>query len=122
MRTFSQSPYRNSSQYSNKHNPNYRTSIPKYQRQINQVIFTDKLISDPPGLDNTEASEIHLSHIHCETTYDKSGTENTLIFKMLKKETDYETPSDSNFYQKEVLVLMLKNEIKIWKTQVTLHI
>ena len=41
---------------------------------------------------------------------------------MLKKETDYETPSDSNFYQKEVLVLMLKNEIEIRKTQITLHI
>ena len=51
-----------------------------------KVQSTDETNSDPPGIDNTETSEIQKSHIHCETTDDESDTEKTLIINMLKLE------------------------------------
>ena len=78
-----QSPYRDSSQYSDKQNQNYRSITPKRQRQINQVQSTNETSTDPPGIDIIETSEPHLIDIHCQSTDDESETENTLVINML---------------------------------------
>ena len=44
--------------------------------------------------------ELQLNHIHCESTDDESETENTLSIKTLQINNEYETPNNSNFYQK----------------------
>ena len=46
------------------HKKNYRSSTPKHQRQMNQVQATEKTQSEPPAIDNTENSELHLNHIY----------------------------------------------------------
>ena len=64
---------------------------------------TNETNSDPPGIDNTETSSLQLSHIHCETTDDKSDSESTLIISGLKIDKEYETPTDSIYYHNEII-------------------
>ena len=58
----------------NKQNQNYRISTTKNQKQINQVQSTNKISPNPPGIGNTETSELQLSHINCEITDVESET------------------------------------------------
>ena len=58
---------------------------------------TESTQPDPPGIDNTENSELLLSHIHCETTVSESETKNTLLINMLHIEKDYKTPIQSKY-------------------------
>ena len=78
-----------------------RSITPKHQRHINQVQSTDATISDHPGIDNTETSELQLSHLHDESTDDENDTENIHIVTILKIELKHEKPIDSNHYQKD---------------------
>ena len=93
----SQSPHRNNTQYQHSYQ-NYRSSTPKHQRQIKKVQSTEQILSDPPGIDNTESSELQLNHIICEFRDDEIKTEKTISIKMLKVEIEYEVPTESNFY------------------------
>ena len=67
------------------HKKNYRSSTPKHQRQMNQVQATEKTQSDPPAIDNTKNSELHLNHIYCQSTDDESETETCFKLKMNTK-------------------------------------
>ena len=78
---------------------NHKSSTPKHQRQINQVQSTEENQSDPPGIDNTENSELQLSHINCDSKDDESETVITLSINMLQTENENETPIESHFYQ-----------------------
>ena len=66
---------------------------------IKQVQSTEETQTDPPGIDDTESLGLKSNHIHCKSTDDESGTENTLSRKTLEIEIEYETPNDSNYYQ-----------------------
>ena len=90
QRYYPQSPHRNNTRYPDSQNK-YRSNTPKHQRQINQVQITDETNSDPPGIDNTETTELQLNHINCEFTESESDIENTLFVNMIKVEIDYET-------------------------------
>ena len=68
----------------------YRSNTPKHQRQINQVQTTEETSSDPPGIDNTESTELQLNHINCESTDSESDTNNTSSVNMITVENDYE--------------------------------
>ena len=54
---YSQSPYQNNNRYPDSQHT-YRSNTPKHQRQINQVQTTEETTSDPPGIDNTESTEL----------------------------------------------------------------
>ena len=82
-------------------NQNCRRSTPKHQSQFNQVQSKNETSADPPGIDITETSELQVSHIQCESTDEETETENTLSFNMSRIEHEYETPFESNFYQKK---------------------
>ena len=56
---------------------NYRSSTLKYQKQIKQVHSTETQ-PDPPGIDNTENSELQSNHTHCESTDEENETEKML--------------------------------------------
>ena len=88
-RNYSQSPYQNNNRYPDSQHK-YRSSTPKHQRQINQVQTTEETTSDPPGIDNTESTELQLNHINCESTDSESDTNNTISVKMITVENDYE--------------------------------
>ena len=57
-------------------------------KKFNPVQFINETNSDPPGIDNTETSELQLNHIHCEATDDESDTENTFNINMIKVEKE----------------------------------
>ena len=65
--------------------------MPNHLRQINQVQTTEETISDPPGIDNTESTELQLNHINCESTDRESDTENTVSVNTINVQDDYET-------------------------------
>ena len=71
----------------------------KYQKKINQKQTTKETSPEPPDLDKTKTSEIQLNHIHCESKDDESETENTKIINRLKIKSEYETPTESNYYR-----------------------
>ena len=58
--------------------------MPKDQRQINQVQATDETTPEPPGIENTESSEVQLNHLNCESANEYSENESTLVTNMLK--------------------------------------
>ena len=89
QRNYSQSPHRNNYRYSDSQN-RYRSNTPKHQRQIIQVQITEETNSDPPGIDDTESTEIQLNHINCESTDSESDTNNTISVNMITAENDYE--------------------------------
>ena len=76
-RNYSQSPYRKNNRYPDSQHK-YRSNTPNYQRQINQVQATEGTTSDPPGIDNTEITELQLNHNKCEST-DSKVTQITLF-------------------------------------------
>ena len=90
QRNYSQSPHRNNTPYPDSQNK-CRSNTPKHQRQINQVQTTEETNSDPPGIDNTETTELQLNHINCESTDTESDTENTILVNMIEVENYYET-------------------------------
>ena len=63
QRNYFQSPHRNNTRYPDSQNK-YRSNTPKHQRQINQVQTTDETISDTPGIENTETTELQSNHIN----------------------------------------------------------
>ena len=106
QRNFSQSPNRNDTSYPDSQNK-YRSNTPKHQRQTNQVQTTEEINSDPPGIDNTETTELQLNHINCESTDSENDTENTILVNMIEVENDYETvtyeqPFHSHIYESQL--------------------
>ena len=89
---------------------NYRSCTPKHQRQINQVDSTEETQSDPPGIDNPENSELKLNHMHCESTDDKSETENTLSINMNNTKNEYETTIISIITKTMKVLITSKNQ------------
>ena len=59
-----------------------KSKTPKHQRQISQVQITEEKSSDPPGIDNTETTELKLNYVNCESTDIKSDTENTILVNL----------------------------------------
>ena len=123
QRNFSQPPYRNNNRYldfQHKH----RSNTPKHQRQINQVQTTEETTSDPPGIDNTESTELQLNHINCESTDSESDTNNTISVNMITVENDYEPiiyeqPFSSHIYENQSELLQdyytrpIRNDVSI---------
>ena len=104
-RNYSQSPYRNNNRYPDSQHK-CRSNTPKHQRQINQVQATEETTSDPPGIDNTESTELQLNHINCESTDSESDTNNTISVNMITVENDYEPivyeqPFSSHIYKNQ---------------------
>ena len=89
-RNCSQSPRRNNNRYPDSHH-RYRSNTPKQQRQINQVQTNEEITSDPPGIDNTENTELQLNHINCESTDSESDTDSNISVNMISVENDYES-------------------------------
>ena len=85
---FSQPPHRNNTQHQNSQQ-NYRSSTPKHERQINQLQSTEETQSDPPGIDNTETTELHLNHVTFESIYDESETEINAFNKLPKQKKPF---------------------------------
>ena len=109
QRNYSQAPHKNNNRYPDSHH-RYRSNTPKHQRQINQVQTNEETTSDPPGIDNTENTELQLNHINCESTDSESDTDNTISVNMIKVENDYETivyeqPFSSHIYQNQLELL-----------------
>ena len=110
QRNYSQSPHRNNTRYPDSQNK-YRSNTPKHQRQINQVQSTEETNSDPPGIDNTESTELKLNHINCESTDSENDTESTISVNMIEVENDYETvtykqPFHSYVYENHLELLL----------------
>ena len=89
----------------------YRSNRPIHQRQVNQVQTTGQKNSDPPGIDNTETTELQLNHVNCESTDSENDTENTILINMIKVENDYETvtyeqPFHSHIYENQLELLL----------------
>ena len=104
-RNYSQSPYRNNNRYPDSQHK-YRSNTPKHQRQVNQVQATEETTSDPPGVDNTESTELQLNHINCDSTDRESDTNSTISVNMISVENDYkpivyEKPFSSQNYQNQ---------------------
>ena len=104
-KNYSQSPYRNNNRYPDCQHQ-YKSITPKYQRQINQVQANEETTSDPPGIDNTESTELQLNHINCESTDSGSDTNNTISVNMITVENDYEPivyeqPFTSHIYENQ---------------------
>ena len=109
QRNYSQTPYRNNNRYPDSQHK-YRINTPKHQRQINQVQETEETTSDPPGIDNTESTELQLNHINCESTDTESDTDNTISVNMITVENDYEPiiyeqPFSSHIYDNQLELL-----------------
>ena len=106
QRNYSQSPYRNNNCYPDSQHK-YRSNTPKHQRQFIQVQTTEETTSDPPGIDNTESTELQLNHINCESTDTESDTDNTISVNMITVENDfepiiYEQPFSSHIYENQL--------------------
>ena len=104
-RNYSQSPHRNNTRYQNSHQ-NYGSSTPKHQRQTNQVRSTEETQPDTPGIEKNESTELQLNHLNCESTDNKSYTENTISINLINVENDlepdiYEQPIYSHLYQNQ---------------------
>ena len=109
QRNYSQSPYRNNNRYPDSQHK-YRSNTPKHQRQIIQVQTTEETTSDPPGIDNTESTELQLNHINCESTDTESDTDNTISVNIITVENDYEPiiyeqPFSSHIYENPLVLL-----------------
>ena len=109
QRNYSQSPHRNNYCYSDSQNK-YRSSRPKHQRENNQVQTTEETNSDPPGIDDTESTELQLNHINCESTDSESDSNNTISVNMITAENDYEPfiyeqPFTSHIYENQLKLL-----------------
>ena len=89
---------RSNTQYQNSQQ-NQRSRTPKNQTKLIKYNQLKKSTSDPPGIDRTESSELHLNHIQCEYTDDESETENPLSINMLHIKEENETIIESNYYQ-----------------------
>ena len=87
QRNYSQSLHRNNTRYPDSINK-YKSDTPKHQRHINQVQTTEETNSNPPGIENTETTQLQLNHINCESTDSDSDTENTLLVNMIEVEND----------------------------------
>ena len=122
-RNYSQSPYRNNNRYPDSQHK-YRSNTPKHQRQINQVQTTEETTSDPPGIDNTESTELQLNHINCESIDSESDTNNTISVNMITVENDYEPilyeqPFSSHIYENKSELLQdyytrpIRNDVSI---------
>ena len=111
QRNYSQSPHRNNTRYPDSQNK-YRSNTPKHQRQINQVQTTDETNSDPPGIENTETTELQLNHINCESTDSDSDIENSLLVSMIEVENDYESVT----YEQLVHSQIYENHLKLLLT------
>ena len=122
-RNHSQSPYRNNNRYPDSQHK-YRSNTPKHQRQINQVQTTKETTSDPPGIDNTENTELQLNQINCEPTDSESDTNNTISVNTITVENDYEPiickqPFSSNIYENQSELLQdyytrpIRNDVSI---------
>ena len=68
---------------------------------MNQVQSTNETRPYPPGIDNTETSELQLNHIHFESTDDKSDTKSTLIINKFETNHEYKKPIESNYYKND---------------------
>ena len=68
----------------------YRSKTTNHQRQINRVQTTEETNSDPPGIDNTESTELQINHINCESTDSEIDTDNRISVNMNTVENDYE--------------------------------
>ena len=123
QRHYSQSPYRNNNRYPDSQHKN-RSNTPKHQRQINQVQATEETTSDPPGIDNTESTELQLNHIYCESTDSESDTNNTISVNMITVENDYEPivyeqPFSSHIYENQSELLQdyytrpMRNDVSV---------
>ena len=123
QRNYSQSPYRNNNRYPDSQHKN-RSNTPKHQRQINQVQATEETTSDPPGIDNTESTELQLNHIYCESTDSESDTNNTISVNMITVENDYEPivyeqPFSSHIYENQSELLQdyytrpMRNDVSV---------
>ena len=104
-KNYSQSPYRNTNRYPDSEHK-YRSNTPKHQRQMNQVQTTEETTSNPPGIDNTESTELQLNHINCESTDSESDTNNTISVNMITVENDHqpiihEQPFSSHTYENQ---------------------
>ena len=124
-RNYSQSPYRNNNRYPDSHYK-YRSNTRKHQRQINQVQTTEETTSDPPGIDNTESTELQLNHINCESTDSESDTNNTISVNMITVENEYkpivyEQPFSSHIYKNQSELIQdyytrpIRNDVSIEK-------
>ena len=122
-RNYSQSPYRNNNGYPDSQHK-YRSNTPKHQRQINQVPTTEETTSDPPGIDNTESTELQLNHINCESTDSESDTNSTISVNKIAVENDYEPiiyqqPFRSHIYENQSELLQdyytrpIRNDVSI---------
>ena len=110
QRNYSQSPHRDNTRYPDSQNK-YRSNTPKHQRQINQVQTIEETNLEPPGIDNTESTELQSNHINCESTDSESDTENTILVNMIEVENDYETvtseqPFHSHVYENQLELLL----------------
>ena len=70
----------------------------------NQAQTTEETTSDPPGIDNTESTELQLNLINCESTDSESDTNNTISVNMITVKNDYEPliydqPFSSHIYE-----------------------
>ena len=100
-KNYSQSPHRNNTRYPDSQNKLGRNT-PTHQRQINQVQTTRETNSDPPGIYNTESTEIQLNHINCESTDIESDTENTILVNMIEVEKAYENVTYEQLFHSHV--------------------
>ena len=106
QRNYSQSPHRKNTRYPDSQNK-YRSNTTKHQRQINQVQTTEETNSYPPGIGNTESTELQLDHIDCESTDSESDTENKTSVNMIEVENEYEIvmyeqPFHSHVYENQL--------------------
>ena len=102
----------------------YRSNTPKHQRQINQVQTAEETTSDPPGIYNTESTDLQLNHINCESTDSESDTNNTISVNMITVKNDYEPiiyeqPFSSHIYENQSELLQdyydrpIRNDVSI---------
>ena len=101
QRNYSQSRHRNNTRYPDSQIKD-RSSTPKHQRQIKKVQTTDETNSDPPGIENTETTELQLNHINFESTDSDSDIENTLLVNMKEVENDYESVTYEQSFHSQI--------------------
>ena len=73
--------------------------------------ITDETNSDPPGIENTETTELQLNHKNFKSTDSDSDIGNTLLVNMIEVENDYESvtykqPFHSQIYETHLELLL----------------
>ena len=96
------------------------TPIPNTNIEATHRNVKDKIIkwrqlkkpfqTPPPGIDDTESTELQLNHINCESTDSESDTNNTISVNMIIVENDYEPliyeqPFFSHIYENQLELL-----------------